>query len=324
MWSTFAYQFVALLGSALWNAGAFALCLWKDVILVALRDWGRSRAGVGERGAVNGERDSVVFYEGVVEHVRSKPVKNAFKYEVRLCMVNLDNPPDWWERSPNKGQISLTPDSVRETCGTRGPVWLLTIPSCCGYTQNPISVYYAYGEDGTTLEHCVSEVTNTPWGERVLFSFDPTAGAGGDGGTDWKLPKSLHVSPFMDMSNTWRIRTSSPFDEGGLSVDIMVGHPSYGNYFLARLSGEVSRHRRLRSEEADLATLCKYGYMPQRVAVWIYWQAMVLLWKGAPLFMHPRLDTYRPKVKEGMDAKQSGAKYITWDWTRVHFPWNRE
>ena len=44
------------------------------------------------------------------------------------------------------------------------------------------------------LKVCIAEVTNTPWGARVTFLFDP---AGQD------VPKALHVSPFMDMASTW-------------------------------------------------------------------------------------------------------------------------
>jgi DUF1365 family protein len=38
------------------------------------------------------------------------------------------------------------------------------------------------------------QVTNTPWGERVSFVFNPAGDVS---------PKALHVSPFMDMDNTW-------------------------------------------------------------------------------------------------------------------------
>jgi hypothetical protein len=37
-------------------------------------------------------------------------------------------------------------------------------------------------------------VTNTPWGERVTFVFDPKG---------QRVQKALHVSPFMDMDNVW-------------------------------------------------------------------------------------------------------------------------
>ena len=74
-----------------------------------------------------------------------------------------------------------------------GLVLLLTNPISAGYTQNPISVYYCHDAAGR-LARCIAEVTNTPWGARLTFAFDP---AGAD------VPKALHVSPFMDMHNRW-------------------------------------------------------------------------------------------------------------------------
>lgn len=74
-----------------------------------------------------------------------------------------------------------------------GPVHLLANPISAGYHQNPISVYFCYGAD-MHLQRCIAEVTNTPWGERVTFLFDPRG---------CHTPKALHVSPMMDMSNTW-------------------------------------------------------------------------------------------------------------------------
>jgi len=315
MWSTFVYQFWSLLTFALWNAVTLPCSLLKDVALLLFLRAGRERRNEEEEKE---EGDRVTFYEGVVEHVRTKPVENAFKYKVRLCLVNLDNPPQWWldSTTTNQSDISLTSNQVRERCKTGGPVRILTVPSCCGYTQNPISVYYAYDEDCVTLKHCIAEVTNTPWGERVLFTFDPGMKEG--------LPKSLHVSPFMDLKNTWKIKTEAPSENKGLRVHIQVGHPEHGNYFMARLSLKESKHRTRRSESADFSTLYNYGYMPQRVAVWIYWQAMVLLWKGAPLFMHPTLDSYRGAVAKEMNQRQKESKFCSWDWKHVRWPWNRE
>mmetsp|Transcript_64072 Transcript_64072/g.177045 ORF Transcript_64072/g.177045 Transcript_64072/m.177045 type:complete len:179 (-) Transcript_64072:780-1316(-) len=86
------------------------------------------------------------------------------------------------------------------SCGDDGLVLLLTEPSCLGYHQNPISVYYCYRADGS-LASCLAEVTNTPWTERVVFPFEPT----GD-----TVPKPLHVSPFIDMYRNWRISSSDP------------------------------------------------------------------------------------------------------------------
>ena len=320
MWS-YVVQLVSLLTFTWWHVTFLSLCVVKDSLYLTF--YGRKRNDIEPRNGMKArsnydddDDEGVVFYEGVVEHVRAKPVTNAFKYKVRVCMINLDDPPKWWSHSSNEKQLSLTPDYIRAECKTRGPVKLLTIPSCCGYNQNPISIYYAYEDkEATVLKQCMAEVTNTPWGEKVIFSFDP----------DMKeaFPKSLHVSPFMDMQNTWKISTAAPTSEAGLRVDIYVKHPDYGSYFWARLKAKESKHKASRSEEADLKTLLKYGYMPHRVAMWIYWQAVILLWKGVPFHLHPSLESYKQKVKDEMHSKQKHVKFLTWDWKQVHWPWNR-
>ena len=36
-----------------------------------------------------------------------------------------------------------------------------------------------------------------------------------------------------------------------------------------------------------LYCMCRYGFQPQRIAVWIYWQAAKLLWRGATFYPPP-------------------------------------
>ncbi|KAE8778378.1 Aspartic proteinase [Hordeum vulgare] len=69
---------------------------------------------------------------------------------------------------------------------------LLTVPKSVGYEQNPLSVYYCYDaaaqEQDEHLKMCIAEVTNTPRGEKVMFTFQPCSDL---------VAKPLHVSPFM-------------------------------------------------------------------------------------------------------------------------------
>ena len=256
-------------------------------------------------------RPSCTFYDGWVYHARQKPVTNSFRYGLRMCLVNLDKPPSWWTSS---SEYSMTADDVRSALGADGDVMLLTIPGCCGYSQNPISVYYAYR--GGALYRCIAEVTNTPWSERVVFSFDPFAKE--------PSPKALHVSPFMDMANVWEIACSDPGDT--LSVSIQVRHPELGSYFFASFSGERSPYRE-RAERCSLGMLLRFGYMPHRVALWIYYQAVVLLWKGVPVHDIPERNVYASMVRErGAHANAAAAddrgrrlflydfRYVTWPW----------
>ncbi|KAM7530474.1 hypothetical protein LguiB_033884 [Lonicera macranthoides] len=131
-------------------------------------------------------------------------------------------------------------------------------------------------------------VTNTPWGERVLFLFNPNS--------DF-VAKPLHVSPFMDMLGNWSIRTSVPGDN--LLLTISIQHPKLGDYFTASLTA-----KRVSSSATDHAVF--FWLMPHKVALWIYWHvrvstflnleglifflglALKLWWKGVPFIQHPR------------------------------------
>lgn len=125
-----------------------------------------------------------------------------------MAVVDLDNAPSWWRRSPSDNLSAAEARALAGTTGAlrlggsqrlwgvwgcqgspqlppaclgctpldppppaTGPVRLLTHPPAAGYSQNPISVYYCYSPGGQDLERCIAEVTNTPWGERVTFLF---------------------------------------------------------------------------------------------------------------------------------------------------------
>ncbi|XP_039797020.1 uncharacterized protein LOC120662021 isoform X2 [Panicum virgatum] len=194
------------------------------------------------------------LYEGRVRHSRRRPAAHAFEYPVRYALVDLD-------RLPLPDHLSA--DDARRIVSTSGPVRLLTIPKSVGYAQNPLSIYYCYdsagqGQDGE-LRMCIAEVTNTPWGERVMFTFQPDSDL---------VAKPLHVSPFMDMLGNWSIRADAPGDS--LYVVISVQHPTLGNYFTAALHAKLVGQT---SNSLRLATF--FWLMPHKVAAWIYWEKPV-------------------------------------------------
>ncbi|BDA45180.1 hypothetical protein COCOBI_06-6630 [Coccomyxa sp. Obi] len=251
---------------------------------------------------------SCVFYEGTVYHVRRKPVHNAFRYPVRIAVVDLDKPPSWWHE---QAADHMTADEARAFAGTDGAVLLLTTPVSAGYTQNPISVYYCKGGSDGRLQQCIAEVTNTPWGERVTFLFRPE-------GQD--VPKAMHVSPLMDMKSTWRIRAPLPDDRCWLEVSAV--HPEMGPFFEARLTAARSAAAG-RSESAGLTYLWRYGFMPHRVAFWIYWQALKLLWKGVPFYGYPSRETRVAAVRMATNPRNSQNRHFVWR-NPLHYPWNAE
>ncbi|KAK3429948.1 hypothetical protein EUGRSUZ_E01441 [Eucalyptus grandis] len=239
----------------------------------------RRRAAAGGSSPVDGGGgDSAALYEGTVWHERRRPVRHSFQYAVRYALIDLD-------RAPSAPPGHLSADEARRFADTNGPIFLLTIPPSVGYEQNPLSLYYCYNPEGAAqhLHKCIAEVTNTPWGERVLFVFNPNSDL---------VAKPLHVSPFMDMLGNWSIKANAPGDN--LFVAISVQHPKLGNYFTATLKAK----RVSSSTVSNHATF--FWLMPHKVALWIYWHAFKLWWKNVSFIQHPRYSNpaYREEAAE--------------------------
>jgi len=242
--------------------------------------------------ALDDDGGDVRFYTGVVRHSRLAPTRREFAYDLRLAIVDLDRPPEWFARS-GQGRDHLSANDARARAGTSGKVELLTSPKAFGYGMNPISVYYCYDSEGA-LTRALAEVTNTPWNERVVFAFDPTPR---ENEREATVPKSLHVSPFMDMEGEWYISSTAPREEVTLRVNVL-NHPTYGDYFYASLKAKLDdeRYRRCRNERAGIMNLIKHGCTPHKVAYWIYLQAVKILAAGVSLYSPPGLGNVEARV----------------------------
>eukprot|EP00890_Picochlorum_soloecismus_P000484 jgi/Picsp_1/1436/NSC_04915-R1_protein len=293
-------QFLSLLWNFCFNSIKLVILIPYFIIYNALIS-----LGLSSNGAVISTQastpDDVVFYRATVVHKRTVPVVHRFQYPVRVALIDLDRPPEWWRTRKEKQNDNISAEEARKLAGTQGRVKLLTNPPALGYIQNPISVYYCFSPDGT-LEMCIAEVTNTPWADRVTFLFRP----GGE-----EVPKSLHVSPLMDMQNVWRLRTVEPGKNLHLSVS--VRHPEKGDYFFAVIRGSIdSKVPNLPNEEAGLSVLFKYGFQPQRIALWIYSHALVLLFKGVPFYGPPSLSTCQSAQNVAENPRVSGKDAFKW------------
>eukprot|EP00967_Tisochrysis_lutea_P001782 scaffold2263_cov33-Tisochrysis_lutea.AAC.2 len=262
------------------------------------------------------ERPACDFYEGVVEHTRTKPVVHSFRYPVRYCVLDLDHP-----RPPAccADQLAdrLTADQARQESGCDGKVRMLLLPASAGFEENPIVVYFCYDAAGT-LRCCLAEVTNTPWSDRVRFAFAPDHDA---------LPKAMHVSPLQDMKSTWILHARDPGDSLYLSVS--CDHREMGRFFDASLRAQRIQPPKSSEWWAFL--------MPHKVAIWIYWHAVVLIWRGVTFLSHPKSsdpEAYKREILEqardsgrlvcpalGSGRKGNAPPCYTWrDATR--YPWN--
>ena len=87
-------------------------------------------------------------------------------------------------------------------------------------------------------------MTNTPWGGRVNFLFDPKGET---------VAKALHVSPLMDMTSTWILK--GKFTEDEIYLTVRVTHPEEGYIFDAVLALERSQSPHARNERCGFKTL---------------------------------------------------------------------
>ncbi|CAJ2658653.1 unnamed protein product [Trifolium pratense] len=210
----------------------------------------------------------ISLYEGTIYHQRRQPVHHSFQHQIRYALIDLD-------RTPHAPPNHLSPDEARQITDTNGPILLLTIPPSVGYEQNPLSVYYCYDvEDSSTrLKKCIAEATNSPWSERLSFTFNPHSDL---------VAKTMHVSPFMDMLGNWSIKAGEPGEN--LNISISIHHPELGNYFTATLKAK----KLCSSSTSILDHAVFFWLIPHKIVVGMYWNGLKLWWKNVKFIPHPK------------------------------------
>jgi DUF1365 family protein len=226
------------------------------------------------------------LYEGHVHHRRRAVRNHAFRYRIVMAYIDLDELPELlhgrltkrapglvrfrrrdYLGDPRRPLDEAVRGLVREHLGRtpHGPIRLLTTLRSFGHCFNPVSFYYCFAPDGTTLDAIVAEVTNTPWGERHAYVAD-----GGRGEFD----KALHVSPFMPMEQRYTWHASTP----GETLKLHIASDQHGD---RAFDATLALHRRPlnRRRLASLPAL--------RTLALIYGHAVALKLKGVPVQPHP-------------------------------------
>ena len=244
------------------------------------------------------------IYEGWVRHRRFAPHAHAFRYRMYMMYLDLaeiehvfDGRLFWstrgknvveFRRSDYLGDPAIPLDKavrarVRDVRGhaPTGPIRMLAHLRTFGHCFNPVTFYYCYQADGSTLDCIVAEITNTPWKEKHSYIL-PVADADRHGqAMRWNFGKRFHVSPFLPMERDYAWRFVAPDDNLRVHMDVLDGK---SRQFDATL---VMERRRLSG--ATLArALLRYPAMTARVVAAIHWQAFLIFLRRNPVYDHPK------------------------------------
>ena len=129
-------------------------------------------------------------YVGTIRHRRFAERRREFRHRIALAYLDLD---------------AVRADAIRSQVGSApdGPIRVLGHP----WGFNPVRFYYCFDSD-ERLQAVLSEVTNTPWGERQSYVL--TRGARTGCVLRGESEKLMHVSPFFGMDQRYEWRVTEP------------------------------------------------------------------------------------------------------------------
>lgn len=244
--------------------------------------------------------DSAAIYRAEVVHTRTGRVRHRLRHSVfylyldldrleaaargtRLFSVNAFNLLSFFDRDHGTRDGRPVKAWVEEHLrraglyDPEGRICLLALPRLLGYVFNPLSVYYCFDRSGT-LVAVLHEVRNT-FGE--LHGYLLPATPGPDGTVRQAIPKGFHVSPFIEMSASYRFRLAPPGEQLDFRISESVAD---GSGLTALLRGR----RRPFTDRELLAAMLSMPFMTLKVMAAIHWHAARLWLKGATFHAKPR------------------------------------
>lgn len=273
------------------------------------------------------------IYQGSVRHRRFHPKQHEFVYGATLFYIDLDELPDlftgvkgWSLNRFNLGSFyrkdyvgdSAVPlkEAVRTQVRTmlgdcpQGAVRMLTNLRILGFCFNPVTFYYLFDSDEDKPSVILAQVNNTPWNERHCYVVPCDSRSDK---TKSQFSKEFHVSPFNPLAMQYHWVSTNPAEQ------LVVHMENHAAAITASESLENSGESIVCHMDATL-TLHKQGWSPAllqrilllqplnaiKVPFLIYWQALKLFFKGAPVYSHKVINPLHTET--GVELKTTGEK----------------
>lgn len=229
------------------------------------------------------------IYSTTIEHVRTAPIRNRFRYKSYSWFVDLDDMPRLspWIR-PLAGfaasdHIGDPAQSIRANIDSfladhdidlgGGRITMLANARVFGHTFNPLSVFWCH-DAKDRLVCVVAEVHNT-YGERHAYLLNT------DERGSTRIPKEFYVSPFNAVDGEYRMCLPEPTEDLRLSIVLERGGSAP---FVASVEGA----RRIATTRSVIRSALAVPMAPLRVVVQIRWQGIRLWARGLPISPRPR------------------------------------
>lgn len=254
------------------------------------------------------------LYVGKVRHRRFLPIYHEFDYRLFMMSLDLDEVTSLFKRkwfcsvnalnfvSFMRKDFFGDPATDLKTAVTQRiaeysrqlnlnlpvitRVTLVTQVRYFNIIFNPVSFYYCYDATGK-LQAILSEITNTPWGERHHYVLPIGHDKEGADTINQKhvfeFDKQFHVSPFNPMAMQYRWVFSNLNARLLVHMDNTVANgQDIEKHFDATLDLNFENFN-----DNIAKRLIQFPFMTVKVVIGIYWQAFKLWFKRAPFYDHP-------------------------------------
>lgn len=235
---------------------------------------------------------------GKVMHKRWRPVINQFVYPVFYVRVNLARLTDaknFWFGVNTRRPMSIKTRDYGPRDGSdldswmrgqlaqaglpdNGEIWLQTFPRFFGFVFNPVSFWYCHDSTGA-LRAVMAEVNNT-FGETHHYLLADPAGQPITAKSELTCDKAMHVSPFCEVSGSYRFRFSERRTSTMVGID-------YDDRHGLLINTVIGGKREVLTGVCTLQALLSQPFMTFGIVVKIHWQAVKLWCKRVPFFSKP-------------------------------------